>query len=51
MVKATKGTIWATGCQSWYLDKSGVPASWPWDYTYFEERMAKPNLEDYEIVT
>ena len=50
MVEASRGTIWATGCRSWYIDKSGVPASWPWDYTYFEERMARPDLEDYELV-
>ena len=50
MVEATKNTIWATGCQSWYLDKSGVPASWPWTYERFETLMARPNLDDFDLV-
>ncbi len=50
MVEATKSTIWATGCQSWYIDKSGVPASWPWTYEHFESLMARPNLDDFDLV-
>src|SRR3546814_4595444 len=26
-VEATKGTVWVTGCRSWYLDDRGVPAA------------------------
>jgi cation diffusion facilitator CzcD-associated flavoprotein CzcO len=48
-VDAAKGTIWASGCRSWYLDAEGVPATWPWTYTAFGEAMAKPKLEDYAI--
>ncbi|MFP6579165.1 MAG: NAD(P)/FAD-dependent oxidoreductase [Myxococcota bacterium] len=50
MVEATKGTIWASGCKSWYIDKSGVPASWPWDYDRFESMMATPDLKDFELL-
>jgi cation diffusion facilitator CzcD-associated flavoprotein CzcO len=50
LVEATKGTIWVTGCNSWYLDDDGVPASWPWNFATFEESMAEPILEDFEIV-
>jgi hypothetical protein len=48
-VEAAKGTIWASGCRSWYLDAEGVPATWPWTYTAFGEAMATPRLEDYAI--
>lgn len=49
-IEAAKGTIWATGCRSWYLDAEGVPASWPWSQQRFREEMLEPRLEDYEVV-
>lgn len=49
-VEASKKSIWATGCNSWYLDEDGVPASWPWTYARFEEEMAEPDLEAYERI-
>ena len=49
-VEAAKGSIWATGCKSWYLDKFGVPASWPWSYARFADEMAVPKFEAYEQV-
>ena len=49
-VEAAKGAIWSTGCKSWYLDKFGVPASWPWSYARFAEEMAAPKFEAYEQV-
>ncbi|MBM4255515.1 MAG: NAD(P)/FAD-dependent oxidoreductase [Deltaproteobacteria bacterium] len=48
--EAAKKSIWATGCKSWYLDKHGVPASWPWSTKRFDEEMAKPKFEAYEAV-
>lgn len=48
--EAAKKSIWATGCKSWYLDKHGVPASWPWSTARFDEEMAKPKFEAYEAV-
>ena len=49
-VEATKHTVWATGCRSWYLDDRGVPAAWPWPFSRFRERMAAPDLADFEVV-
>jgi cation diffusion facilitator CzcD-associated flavoprotein CzcO len=49
-VEAAKHSIWATGCKSWYLDKHGVPASWPWTYARFEQEMAAPKLEAFDLV-
>ena len=46
-VAATKHTIWATGCRSWYLDDRGVPASWPFSFTRFREEMAAPRPDAY----
>ena len=48
-IEAAKKSIWATGCKSWYLDKNGVPASWPWSRDRFFEVMKKPELEAYEL--
>lgn len=47
---AAKKSIWATGCNSWYLDKNGVPASWPWSQRHFNERMSEPDLKAYDAV-
>lgn len=49
-IEAAKSSIWATGCKSWYLDRNGVPASWPWTYARFAEEMAAPKLDAYELV-
>jgi cation diffusion facilitator CzcD-associated flavoprotein CzcO len=48
--EAAKQSIWATGCKSWYLDKNGVPASWPWSPARFFEEMNRPKLEFYDQV-
>ena len=47
--EAAKKSIWATGCNSWYLDKNGVPASWPWSRARFFEEMTNPQLEAYDL--
>jgi len=46
---AAKKSIWATGCRSWYLDKHGVPASWPWSSQRFNQEMEAPKLDAYEL--
>ena len=42
-------TIWASGCKSWYIDKHGHVASWPWTFEKFKADMETPVLSDYEI--
>ena len=49
-IAASKNSIWTTGCNSWYLDKQGVPMSWPWSYAHFAEVMQHPELAAYELV-
>lgn len=48
-IAAAKKTIFASGCTSWYLDKDGVPASWPWSYDRFAEEMTVPRFEDFDL--
>ncbi|MAG31947.1 MAG: monooxygenase [Deltaproteobacteria bacterium] len=48
-IEAAKKTIWASGCNSWYLDASGVPAAWPFTFDRFTEEMEKPNLDHYDL--
>ncbi|WP_298287340.1 NAD(P)/FAD-dependent oxidoreductase [Novosphingobium sp.] len=48
-IAAAKTTIFGSGCTSWYLDATGVPASWPWSYDAFADAMAKPVFSEYEI--
>jgi len=48
--EAARSTVWVTGCKSWYLDDRGVPAVWPWTFTRFRQEMARPRLEDFELV-
>ncbi|WP_237488990.1 flavin-containing monooxygenase [Tsuneonella aeria] len=45
---AAAGTIFASGCSSWYLDKNGVPMTWPWSYQAFADAMANPVLADMD---
>jgi len=49
-IAAAKQTIFGSGCQSWYLDAEGVPATWPWTRSRFAEEMQAPKLEAYELV-
>ncbi|MGH2684776.1 MAG: flavin-containing monooxygenase [Actinomycetota bacterium] len=46
---AARSTIWMTGCRSWYLDRHGVPATWPWTFDRFRATMARPAIDDFEL--
>ncbi|NND81329.1 MAG: hypothetical protein HKN50_02750 [Gammaproteobacteria bacterium] len=48
-IEAARTTIFGTGCQSWYLDAEGVPATWPWNQQRFRDAMAAPDLRDFEM--
>ena len=49
-IAAAKKTIFATGCNSWYLDADGVPSTWPWSYDAFAEQTARPRLPEFDRV-
>lgn len=44
---AARGTVFGSGCSSWYLDQEGVPLTWPWSYDAFADAMAKPVPSEY----
>ncbi len=51
-IEAAKQTIWYTGgCNSWYLDAEGIPASWPWNFLRFVDKMAAPVLDHYDMMS
>lgn len=49
-IAAAKATIFGSGCTSWYLDQTGVPITWPWDYDAFAKAMEKPEFDAYDMV-
>ncbi len=49
LIENMKDTVWLTGCASWYLDKSGVPVSWPWTADKFRDDLKDPRLEEYIV--
>jgi cation diffusion facilitator CzcD-associated flavoprotein CzcO len=42
-------TVWAAGCQSYYLGADGRPSVWPWRAERYEAMLAKGQLEDFEL--
>ncbi|WP_077035810.1 NAD(P)/FAD-dependent oxidoreductase [Pelomonas sp. KK5] len=48
-IAAAKTTVFGSGCRSWYLDATGVPTSWPWNYDAFAEATATARLDEYEL--
>ena len=46
---AMKGTVWVTGCKSWYLDKNGNPTLWPWTFERYEQEMQAPEVADFKF--
>ena len=48
--EAAVGTVWVTGCTSWYLDRDGIPASWTFTFDRFRDEMAAPKLKAYELI-
>jgi cation diffusion facilitator CzcD-associated flavoprotein CzcO len=48
--KAAAGTIWASGCKSWYIGGDGLPQVWSWPMEYFWEVMSQPDFGDYERI-
>ncbi|USD35665.1 NAD(P)/FAD-dependent oxidoreductase [Ferrimonas sp. SCSIO 43195] len=44
-----KGTVWLGGCQSWYLDKDGDPAMWPFSWQRWVDEMAAPQMDHLRL--
>lgn len=51
MREGLKNTKWVTGCQSWYFDKDGNIALYPFSGARYEREMtAAPDLDDFQIL-
>ncbi len=49
---ALAGTVWHTGCTSWYLDDDGNdPSQWPWLWSAYRRRTAQIDAGAYELST
>jgi cation diffusion facilitator CzcD-associated flavoprotein CzcO len=44
-------TVWATGCNSWYIGKDGLPELFPWHPARHRELLASPELDDFDVRT
>ncbi len=49
MKDALKKTVWLTGCNSWYLDGSGVPTMWPWTFERYQKEMKVADLNEFVL--
>jgi cyclohexanone monooxygenase len=49
--KALPRTIWVTGgCNSWYIDKTGLPNLYPWSPEQFRKEMKRPDFSEYRLI-
>jgi len=48
LVSSFDGTIWVTGCNSWYMDDDGIPQTWPWEPSRFRKELREPQMEHFE---
>lgn len=49
MKAAMPGTIWTTGCNSWYIGKDGLPEVFPWVPGRHRELLADPQVADFDV--
>jgi cation diffusion facilitator CzcD-associated flavoprotein CzcO len=48
--QALAGTVWHSGCTSWYLDENGNdPSQWPWLWSTYRRRAAQIEPGTYEL--
>jgi cation diffusion facilitator CzcD-associated flavoprotein CzcO len=47
---ALEGTVWHSGCTSWYVDENGNdPSQWPWTWSSYRRRTAELEPGAYEL--
>lgn len=46
---AMPDTVWTTGCDSWYLNKDGVPEVWPFTPGEHRAMLASTDLGEYDL--
>ena len=51
MANAVRETIWFTGgCDSWYLDRNGVPNIYPWTPARYRREMKRPDFREFRLM-
>ena len=51
MAAAIKTTTWYTGgCDSWYIDQSGIPNLYPWSPARYLKSMQNPDYSEYRLL-
>jgi cyclohexanone monooxygenase len=49
---ALAGSVWHTGCTSWYVDENGNdPNQWPWLWSTYRRRTERIEPGAYELST
>ncbi|NVP72773.1 NAD(P)/FAD-dependent oxidoreductase, partial [Vibrio cholerae O1 biovar El Tor] len=46
---AMPNTVWTTGCDSWYLNKDGIPEVWPFAPAKHRAMLANLPPEEYDL--
>jgi cation diffusion facilitator CzcD-associated flavoprotein CzcO len=47
---ALAGSVWHTGCTSWYVDENGNdPNQWPWLWSTYRRRTSQVDRKTYEL--
>ena len=49
LVRKMKGTVWTTGCTSWYQTPTGEVALWPGFTVEYWRRTRRLDLRDYAV--
>ncbi len=49
--KGLGGTVWTSGCNSWYLDGEGDPVLWPYTVDSWKRQMREPDLGDFNFTS
>ncbi|SRX92271.1 FAD-dependent pyridine nucleotide-disulfide oxidoreductase [Segniliparus rotundus DSM] [Mycobacterium shimoidei] len=45
--QALPGTVWASGCSSWYLGKDGTPEVWPWTPKHHARMLSALHFDEF----
>jgi cation diffusion facilitator CzcD-associated flavoprotein CzcO len=49
MRRGMQGTVWSSGCDSWYLDANGDPIVYPFGLGRFIREMRQPQLDEFVL--
>lgn len=49
LLAAMPNTVWTTGCNSWYLNKDGVPEVWPFTAAKHRAMLANTDPQQYDL--